>query len=301
MQLNRNDVANEAVGRVFKAVINRIKNGRKSGKNSFFQKVGYLFVVWSHLLSANVAKEVSQESVDLQWYVEMDRSIELDLDLRDISSTKVVSRNDLSYSCPDDDPSEDNMNNVRAYAEFIEENPQMILQVSHYVVVKTSKKGKVLKVRRKLVRFINLLDVAARVLSNFVGVSNHNSPMSILSSSSESIKCLYGLACVFRGFIDAIMTGIGEDGCSVFYRNEENGAAEIGEYKPIYYETLTVGDLLPSRTRQLKSIAKCIALTEGEFKSLHESGRQSDNQQGSESMDRNRDSDDECANDSRSD
>ncbi len=298
VQLNRNDVANEAVDRMFKVVINRIKNGRESGKNSFFQEVGYLFVVWSQLLSANVSKDVSQESVDLQWYVEMDRSIEADLDLRDIAITKVVSRNDLDFSYPDDDPSEDNISNVRAYAEFIEENPQMILQVSHDVLVKTTKKGKRFTVKRKLVRFINLLDVAARVLPNFVGVRNPNSPMSILSSSPEAIKCLYGLACVLRGLIDAIMTGIGEQGGSVLYRNEDTEDAEIGEYKPIYYETLTVGDLLPSKTRQLKSIAKCITLTEGEFKSLHETGRQSDNQQGSESMDRNRDSDDESANDS---
>lgn len=124
--------------------------------------------------------------------------------------------------------------------------------------------------------------------------------MSILSSSPEAMKCLYGLARVFRGLIDAIMIGIGEQGCSVLYRNPESNDAEMGEYKPIYYECLTVGDLLPSKTRQLKSIAKCITLTEGEYKSLHETGALSSNQRGSESMDR-KDSDDESADEYDSD
>ncbi len=78
-------------------------------------------------MSANTAKVVSQESVNLQWFVE--NRADTDVDVEDIKRTKVVPRTNLDFSCPDDDPSEENVNNIKLFAEFIEENPQMILQV----------------------------------------------------------------------------------------------------------------------------------------------------------------------------
>ena len=108
------------------------------------------------------------------------------------------------------------------------------------------------------------------MVSNFVGLSNPKSPMSLLSSSPVSMKCVYGLAALFRGLIDGIMTGIGESGCSVLHRPDDGANEDLGTYKPVYFEDVTVGDLLPSKTRQVKTMNKCIVLTEGEFRSLNE-------------------------------
>ena len=268
IQLNRNDIACEVVERIFKQVINRIKVGRECGKNAFFQEVGYLFVVWSQILSGTLAKEVNQESVDLQWYAEKSEGSDTEID--DIPNTKYVPRVDLNYSCADDNPNDYNFNNVKLFAEFIEDHPEMILQISHDVLVKTSRRGKGSTEKRKLVRYINLLDVAARVISHFVGVRNPSSPMSILSSVPGAIKCLYSLALLFRGMIDGIMKGLGEYGCSVLYRTEDNEDDQLGEYEAVYYESITIGDLLPSKTRQLKTMNKCVVLTEGEFRSINE-------------------------------
>ena len=53
VHLQRSDISNEAVGRIFKKVINRIKNGRESGKNSFFSGS---WVCFRRLVSTVVCK-----------------------------------------------------------------------------------------------------------------------------------------------------------------------------------------------------------------------------------------------------
>lgn len=266
--LSQTEIARSASDRIYKIVINRIKSGRESARNSFFHEVGYIFVLWPSLLSPTVQKSVTQESIDLQWYSENDEhSI---VDIQSINPVTAVPRFNLDYQCADDDPTSTNVKNVKDFASFIEEHPELLLDVKHDVLVRYSNNGKVKSVKKQLKKTISMLDVAARFLSNFSGVKNPSSPMSIVSSHPHSIRGIYALAQLFHGLIDKTMTSFEAHGSSILFTCEKERVGKEGEYIPVTYEGITIADLLPSFSHQVKSIPKCLVLTDGEYRSIHE-------------------------------
>ena len=99
------------------------------------------------------------------------------IDLDEIETTAAVPRTNLDFSIADDDPSKEQKRNKEKFASFLVNHPEMCLAVSHDVVVKYTEKKKVCYEKNKLSYSINLLDVAARFLSNFVGLKNPVSPL----------------------------------------------------------------------------------------------------------------------------
>ena len=120
--------------------------------------------------------------------------------------------------------------------------------------------------------------MAARFLSNYVGVKNPSSPLSILCAGADSIRVIYGIACLFRGLINGLMEALENGDCSVLYRNmdeEDDGDDTFGDYSPVFFENITLAHLIPAKTKQVKAINKFLVLTEGEFKSIHKDDKES--------------------------
>jgi len=166
-----------------------LNESRKKGPPEFFVMVGYLFDKWDTLSDI----DLRSSSVEMKW-VDDEGDVHKGLD-----------------SCPEAirisecNPDMDKINEER-YEKFVHSVPGLVLQVGHFVKVRS--KGKRTNVRkhkgnmkRWYCRNIHLMDVALYFICSFSGFEKTDNIHVILGYHRRSIAAIFMLAHAFRRVI----------------------------------------------------------------------------------------------------
>ena len=162
---------------------------RRSAKLTFFTMVGYLFMDWTE----HEECEVKNSAVHLRWAKTLRASVLNTWDADDIKETRTFKERSSSTE----------NGNVKTYHEFGRSVDDVVLLVSHDVVVRdethdSSQRRRQGSDRRVWKKAINLMDVVVRVLELLCGYTSSHPVLDILRAHEFSVPVVYTLARVLR-------------------------------------------------------------------------------------------------------
>lgn len=184
----RDDIASFAVSKLFRFYTSYLNDSRKNLQKSAFEKLGYLFASWRTVEDVH---HIGQASLQLTWndeYAETKRKI-----MEDIEGM---------FLLDPDSPDADEMNE-NSFKQLVKETPELVLLISHDVLVNTGAddpdRKHTGKEKVKYPYSVHLLEVAARLVGGFSQVRRRGGvSFEVLAAHKNSLNFLYEMAVVLR-------------------------------------------------------------------------------------------------------
>ena len=189
----REDIAVFACMKLFRLYTSTLNDSRNSLQKGVFENLGYMFVSWK---TAEEEHGITQTDLRLNWNASYDESKVLSM--TDIDATEVCSAdNHKSYD-----------SNEKLYRDLIDRTPELVLLVSHDVLVHSgvvhAQRKHSGKDKRSFPHGVHLLDIAVRLITGFAQMRRKRGlALDVLASHKKALSVLYEVALTLR----SILTG----------------------------------------------------------------------------------------------
>ena len=199
----RPDMGYYALNYLYHQLLKIFTKTRRSAKLMFFTMLGYLFMDWTEHDDC----DVKDSAVHLRWAASLGESILNTLDADAIKETGTFKDRSASSAT----------GNVKTYHEFGRSVDDVVLLVSHDVIVRedkhdSSQRRRAGCDRRVWKKAINLMDVVVRVLELLCGYNSTHPELDILRAHEYSVPVLYTLARGLRRVISLLPGRVIQDG-----------------------------------------------------------------------------------------
>lgn len=268
VQVTPDLIACEAAGIVYRIITNILHKGRDACRIQLFHELLYPFTSWSQL-----QKDVNQKSLKLEW--QKSESVDMGYynDPPLMGEVSSLDRFNGAHRIIDEIDSL----NMRTLEKYLSEHPEMTLVVEHDVVVS----GRTVALRS----YMNIMAVAAKLVSSFCTLENNSTVTDILGIHRSSMTVVTVVSLALRKLIDKSVKEVRERSnipwlnCKTGKQKAIKNKKRVGQslqglsdpsYKFPEISGLSIDDLQPAPSKQKDILGPMLLhLKEAEFKAKH--------------------------------
>lgn len=284
---------------LYSHVTKTLTSARTTAKICIFDEVGYLFVDWRAL-----GASADQGTLKVSWLNPEATAKYENLD--DVPTTMKRYNGEKETGSGDESLTSINRQNKKLLQDMMADCKDMVMRVEHEVCIRkhaksaTEKNGSLggsrLKIENScpesasdsfrsqesvattefektdyLVRDVNLIDIGCRLLSSYTFQAQYASSAPFLSSSSDSLKCVYTVSLFLRRLLEKVINSFGKNGL-----NEQKLLEDIN------VNGINLKSLLPTPSSQKSGVqTKTVHMFQHVFNARsntqqHRTGRNSD-------------------------
>ena len=288
------DVPNYVGVRLYKEVIDGMRDARFHSKSALFEELFYLFLSWKR-----TGLRLRQAKTKMSWYVDCTEKHQI-MATCDIDRTDTMDTLDNNNGSSADKLTKANSRNIQKLTDLVTSHPEMILIISHDVRIDNHSdvKEEPTSVNssqdegleddggndwegldefdeeadfgnegnpnvKTLTRTLNLIDIAARFLSCYTGFVQHRTPITFLRADPDALRTVYLLAVMLRSFVNRILVEI-----------EMKGLQNVigSEMKTFNTKGLHFKKLLPTPSKQLSLMKTTLTKKMKEYNNINIKG-----------------------------
>lgn len=241
-EIDREELCVHIGEKMYTIVTAILSKSRDTAKHSMFEDFAYLFCPWSSL-----GAKVSQESLVITWAAIQSRIVDYD-DIPAMQTMDFMGRMDImSQTGPNGKVHKENGIQL---TKLIREHQHLVLIAEHDISIRVNEESNAPGRKKlaenlptkRLVRPINLLDVACKLFSVYTGSASDSLPTTFVACDPNCLRIAFVIATALRDMLDKLVT-----------EYQRNGVTKMGtpaSYDKFAVNTLSLRELLPPTTKK---------------------------------------------------